>query len=109
VLWKKMKGLPHVTSALVYRGQLVMVKDRGIVSAYDAKTGKEIYQERAAAAGQYYASPVAANGYIYFTELDDGIVTVLEAGASKPKVVAKNPPFFERVAATPAIADDTLY
>ena len=80
VLWKKTKGLPYVASAIVYRGQYVMVKDGGIVTAYDAKTGKEVYRKRAVAAGSYYASPVAANGHIYFTSLDDGVVTVLKAG-----------------------------
>lgn len=110
VLWKKKKGLPYVASAILYRGQLVMVKDGGLVTAYDARTGKDIYvQERSAAEGRYYASPVAANGNIYFTTLDDGTVTVLKAGTSKPEVVATNPALGERVAATPAIADDTLY
>jgi outer membrane protein assembly factor BamB len=52
---------------------------------------------------------VAANGHIYFTSLDDGAVTVLKAGAAKAEVVASNPALGERVAATPAIADDTLY
>jgi outer membrane protein assembly factor BamB len=66
-------------------------------------------QERIAAPGRYYASPVAANGHIYFTSLDDGVVTVLKAGMTKPEVVAKNPKFGERVAATPAIADNILY
>ena len=83
LLWKKTKGLPYIASALVYRGQYVMVRDGGLVTAYDAKTGKEVYvQERAAAAGPYYASPVAANGHIYLTALDDGTVTVLKAGAT---------------------------
>jgi outer membrane protein assembly factor BamB len=110
VLWKKMKGLPYIPSALVYRGQYVMVKDGGLVTAYDAKTGKEVYlQERVAAPGRYYASPVAANGHIYFTSLDDGTVTVLKAASEKPVVMAKNPKLGERTAATPAIADDTLY
>jgi len=109
VLWKQTKGLPYVPSAIAYRGQYVMVKDGGIVTAYDAKTGAEIYQKRAVAAGSYYASPVAADGHIYFASLADGAVTVLQAGAAKPEVVAENPPLGERVAATPAIADDTLY
>jgi outer membrane protein assembly factor BamB len=109
VLWKKTKGLPHVPSALVYRGQYVMVRDGGIVTAYDAKTGKEVYRERAVAPGRYYASPIAANGHIYFTCLDDGTVTVLKAGVNKAEVVARNPKLGERVGATPAIADDTLY
>jgi outer membrane protein assembly factor BamB len=110
VLWKKAKGLPYVPSAIVYRGQMVMIKDGGLVSAYDAKTGKEVYvQERAVAAGRYYASPVAANGHIYFTSLDDGTVTVLKAGTTKPELVVRNPKLDERVSATPAIADHTLY
>ena len=109
VVWTKNKGLPYIASAIVYRGQYVMVKDGGIVTAYDTRTGEEIYQERIAAAGKYYASPVAANGHIYFTSLDGGAVTVLKGGAAKPEVVAANPKLGERTAATPAIADDTLF
>ncbi len=110
VLWKKTKGLPQIASALVYRGQYIMVKDGGLVTAYDAKSGKELYlQERALPTGPYWASPVAANGHIYFTSLADGAVTVLKAGTAKPEVVASNPQLGERVAATPAIADNTLY
>jgi outer membrane protein assembly factor BamB len=110
VLWRKTKGLPYIASAIAYRGQYVTVKDGGLVTAYDAKTGKEVYlQTRAAAGGRYYASPVAANGHIYFTSLEDGAMTVLKAGTDKPEVVMKNPKLGERVAATPAIADDTLY
>ena len=109
VLWKKTKGMPYVPSALLYRGQYLMVRDGGIVTAFDAKTGKEIYQERAVDPGRYYASPIAANGHIYFTSLMDGTITVLKAGTDKVEVVATNPKLDERVAATPAIADDTLY
>ena len=109
VLWKKTKGLPYIPSALVYRGQLITVKDGGIVTAYDAKTGAELFMERAVKAGKYYASPVAANGYIYITSLDDGVVTVLKAGTNAPEVAATNPKLGERVSATPAIADDIIY
>jgi len=110
VRWTKTKGLPYVPTGIAYRGQLMTVKDGGLVSAFDLATGKEIYvQERELAGGKYYASPVAANGHVYFTSLEDGTVTVLKAGAPKPEVVAKNPKLGERVAATPAIADDTLY
>jgi outer membrane protein assembly factor BamB len=108
VLWKQTKGLPYVASAIFYRGQYVMVKDGGIVTAYDAQTGNQVYTQRAVADGKYYASPVAASGHIYFTSLD-GAVTVLKSGSSQPVVVAKNPKLDERTAATPAIADDTLY
>jgi outer membrane protein assembly factor BamB len=109
VLWKQTKGLPYIASAIEYRGQYVMLKDGGVVTALDTKTGNQVYQKRAVASGNYYASPVAANGHIYFVSLSDGTVTVLKAGTSTPEEVAKNPPLGERVAATPAIADDTLY
>lgn len=109
LLWKKTKGLPYVTSALLYRGQYVMAKDGGIITAYDAKSGKEVYTARTIADAKFYASPVAANGHIYFTTLGDGAVTVVKAGTAKPEVVARNPKLGERVAATPAIADDTIY
>jgi outer membrane protein assembly factor BamB len=110
MLWVQTKGLPYVPSALVSAGQLIMVKDGGLVTAYDAKSGKALYvQQRALAPSRYYASPVAANGYVYFTALDNGAVTVLKAGAARPVVAARNPKLKERVAATPAIADDTFY
>ncbi|HVC95632.1 MAG TPA: PQQ-binding-like beta-propeller repeat protein [Pirellulales bacterium] len=108
-LWKRTKGLPYVASAILYRGQYVMVKDGGIVIACDAETGKPAYQERIAAAGRYYASPVAAAGHLYFMSLENGAVTVMKGGSPKPVVVAENPELGERCSATPAIADDTLY
>ena len=93
----------------MYRGQYIMLKDGGMLTAYDASDGKQLYQKRLAATGSYYASPVAANGNIYLTSLEDGSITVLEGGTKPPKVVAENPPLGERTASTPAIADNTLY
>ncbi len=110
VLWKKTKGLPQVSSGLVYRGQYVMVKDGGLVTAYEAQSGKQLYaQERSLPVGPYWASPVAANGYIYFTSYADGAITVVKAGTTPPEVVAQNPGLGEPAGATPAIADHTLY
>jgi outer membrane protein assembly factor BamB len=110
LLWTNKKGLPYVPTGIVYRGQYVMVKDGGLVTAYDPASGKELYvQERIAVPERYYASPVAANGNIYFTSLENGAVTVLKAGSSPPEVVAKNPGLEDRVAATPAIVDNVIY
>ncbi len=59
----------------------------------------------------WISSITSASGgrYIYLTALDSGAVTVLKAGSAKPEVVAKNPKLGERVAATPAIAENVLY
>ena len=110
VVWKKTKGMPYVPSAILVDGQYFMVKDGGLCTAYDAKTGKEIYvQKRAVANGRYYASPVSANGNIYVVSLDDGTFTVLKAGTDSPEVVAENLKLGEKTSATPAIVGDTLY
>lgn len=109
VLWKQKSGLPYVPSGIVYRSQYILVKDGGIVTTYDTKSGKQTFQKRAAANGRYYASPVAANGHIYFASLDDGVITVMKANSEGPEVVAENPSLAERIAATPVIADNTLY
>lgn len=110
VVWRQTKGLPYVPSGIVSDGLYLLVKDGGLITAYDTKTGKGVYvQKRAAATGGYYASPIAANGLIYLTALQDGSITVLKVGGPEPEVMARNPPLDERVAATPAIANDTLY
>ncbi len=109
IRWQKEVKQPYVPSAIAYAGQYVMVKNGGIVTAYDAANGDTLYQKRIAAPGAYYASPVAANGHIYLVSLPNGAITVLKAGVKSPEIVAQNPPLGERVGATPAIADNTLY
>jgi ribosomal protein L22 len=107
VAWTATKGLPYVASPLYYQGRIYLVKDGGILSCYEAKTGREIFvQERLEAAGSYYASPVAADGKVYCASLK-GVVTVLEAG-DKFKVLARND-FKERLGATPALVGEQIY
>src|SRR5262249_40078479 len=71
VAWKQTSGLPYVSSPLYYRGRVYLVRDGGMVSSFDAKAGTPYYQkERLDAIGHYYASPVAADGRIYFVSLN---------------------------------------
>lgn len=108
VAWKQTKGLPYVPSPLFYDGRVYLVRDGGMISSFDAKTGQPFYQqERIDAIGNYYASPVAAAGRIYVASLN-GKVTVLAAGGDAPKVLHQVE-FGERIAATPALVDKALY
>ena len=107
VAWEKTKGLPYVPSALLYRGQVYLVKDGGMVSSFDATTGETKYeQKRIGLDGSFYASPVAADGHIYLVSLTGKAATI--TAGDKPEVLWKGD-FAERIAATPAIADNTLY
>jgi outer membrane protein assembly factor BamB len=108
VVWKQARGLPYVPSPLHYDGRVYLVRDGGMVSSFDAKTGQPHYQqERLEAQGSYYASPVAADGRIIMASLT-GKVTVLAAGGESPKVLHKAD-FGERISATPALVDKALY
>ena len=108
VAWKQTRGLPYVPCPLFYRDRVYTVKDGGIISSYDAMTGKPNYQqERLDAIGNYYASPVAADGRIYVASLN-GRMTVLEAGGEMPKVLHRAD-FGERISATPALVGQALY
>ena len=108
VAWQFRKGLPYVPSPLVYDGRVYFVKDGGMLTALDIKTGQPYYvQERLGAAGSYYASPVAADGRLYLASVP-GKVTVVKAGGAKPEILHQAD-FGERILATPAIVGDVLY
>jgi len=56
-----------------------------MLSCLDARTGQAFYtQERVAAAGSYYASPIAADGRVYVCSLP-GKLTIVKAGNEKRK------------------------
>ena len=57
--------------------------DGGIVSCVEAKTGTEVWRERVG--GNFSASPLSAEGRLYFFG-DDGKTTVLEASRQFKKI-----------------------
>ena len=105
-LWRKIKDVPEVPSPLFYKGLVYMIKNGGIVSCMNAKSGELLYRERLGASGPYFSSPVAASGRIYIASLN-GIITVFEAG-EQLDILAKND-LDERICATPAVVGNALY
>ena len=107
IVWRYTKGLPYLTGALLYNDVLYLIREGGILSTFNPATGALLRQERLKdAIGDYYASPVAADGKIYFAS-KDGKVTVIAAGADwKPLATAD---LREQIIAAPAIADSRLY
>jgi outer membrane protein assembly factor BamB len=106
LLWREIKAVPEVPSPLFYNGLVYMIKNGGIVSCMNAKSGKLLYRERFGASGPYFSSPITASGRIYIASLK-GIITVFEAG-DQLNIIAKNE-MNERIYATPAVVDNTLY
>lgn len=80
LMWKQAKSLPNVPSPLLYRGVLYTLKEGGILTSYDPESGAILKQARVdGAPGDYFASPVAADGKLYLIS-ESGKAAVLQAG-----------------------------
>lgn len=107
VAWKTARGLPEMPSLLLLGDRLFFIRDGGLLSCYEAPTGRLRYQERVGAPGQYCASPVAAGDRVYLTSVS-GMVTVVDAAAPELHVLARNQ-VEGPIHATPGIAGTALY
>ncbi len=90
VAWRRIRGTPYVPSPLLYDGGLYFLRHyQGILTRVNAKTGDDQPGAfRLSGIGNVYASPVAAAGRVYITDLD-GATLVISAGAS-PRPLALN-------------------
>jgi outer membrane protein assembly factor BamB len=77
VAWKLSRGAPLTPSPLVAGDELYVVSDNGIASCLDARTGTLHWQQRLG--NSFSASPVLADGRIYFLD-EDGRTTVIKPG-----------------------------
>src|SRR5262249_7656175 len=78
VAWSKLRGGPYMPTPILYGEHLYTCSNSGIVACYGAATGREVYKERIGGTS-YTASPVAADGRLYFTS-EQGDVRVVKAG-----------------------------
>ncbi len=106
IAWSKPRGGPYMPTPIVYGDFFYTLSNQGVMTAYNAKTGERVYQERlGGTGGAFTASPVASDGKIYMSS-EDGDVFVVKAGP-KHELLAKNP-VGEVMMATPAISDGML-
>ena len=106
VVWKHGKGVPYVSTPVLEHRILWMVKDGGIVTKLDAMSGQLLQEERVPAVGNYFASPVAGDGKVYFAS-EGGAVSVV--AAEKDWRVISSREFHEKIYATPVLAGDRIY
>jgi outer membrane protein assembly factor BamB len=65
VAWRTHKGVSYVPSPIYHDGQLYVISDNGIVTCFEARTGKQVWQNRLQ--GDFSASPVLAGDLLYCT------------------------------------------
>ena len=104
LIWEQKGIMPKVPSMLYLEGRLFAVTDTGLASCMKADTGEILWKEKLL--GSYSASPVAADGRVYFTN-DSGETTVIEAWPTF-RILARNP-LGEKVQASSAISQGQIF
>jgi outer membrane protein assembly factor BamB len=104
VAWRVSRGAPKKPSLLIAGDLLFMVADNGVVTCLEAQTGEAVWTARLT--DSYSASPIAAEGRVYFFS-EDGKATVIEAGRAF-KVLAENT-LDTGFMASPAVDGHALY
>lgn len=103
VQWQCQKAVPKLSSPLLVGEELYMVADNGIASCLNARSGSVHWTQRLP--GNYSASPVFAEGRIYYFA-QDGKTTVLRAGKQFERLAENQ--LDGRVRASPAFVDHTI-
>jgi outer membrane protein assembly factor BamB len=106
--WTLDRDTPYVPSPLLYNGAIYLVKSNsGVLSAFDAKSGKPHYQvQRIEGVPNVFASPVAAAGRIYVVGREGATAVLKEAPAFE--VIATNT-LDDHFDASPALVDREMY
>lgn len=103
IAWRSSKGSPYTPTPIIYGDLFYTCADNGVFSAYNAKSGELVYQERIPSS--FSASPIAADGKLFLAS-QDGDVYVVKAGP-KFELLATNS-MGEPLMATPAISANNL-
>jgi len=104
LLWKREETIPQCPSPILSDGRLFLIKDSGIATCLNSKTGKELWQKRIG--GNYRGSPVAVGDTVFLTS-QKGKTTVLKLDDKFSAVATSQ---LDGVfLASPAIAGNALY
>jgi outer membrane protein assembly factor BamB len=104
VAWKGDKNIPTKPSPLLVGDELYLLADGGILSCWDALTGKQHYRQRLG--GTFSASPIFADGRIYCSA-EDGRMIVVAPGTTYQALATNK--LDGQFMASPAIVGRALY
>jgi outer membrane protein assembly factor BamB len=108
IVWQNQKGNAHTASPVLHDGKLYVLTDSGMLSCFDAKTGKAFYQQqRLPKPYNFKASPVGVNGKLYLAS-EEGDVIIVKMGETY-EVLATNTLDGQMFIGTPAVADGEIY
>lgn len=105
IAWRISRNGQLTPTPIIFKDQLYLLRNNGVLAAYDAHTGQSMYQQRLGMGGSFSASPVAADGKLYLSS-EDGDVFVVKAGPTF-ELLATNS-VGAVVLATPAISSGMI-
>ena len=108
VAWQRIRGTPYVPSLLLTDGALYFLTHyQNILTRVDAHSGEDSPGAfRLPGLRNIYASPVAAAGRVYITDLDGATLVISDGEIPRPLAVNQLKDSF---AASPAVAGKELY
>jgi outer membrane protein assembly factor BamB len=106
VAWSEERNGSYLQTPVVYGDLIYASTSQGIFKAYEARTGRKMYEHRLGEGGSFTSSPIAANGKIYVTN-EEGQTFAIKAGPQF-ELLGKNE-LGEVVLSTPAISEKLLY
>src|SRR5262249_11999578 len=83
IVWKYESGTPDSCCPVGWEDRLFVVSDNGMAGCFDLHSGRSLWNERLK--GDYKASPIAAEGRVYFLNTQ-GLCTVVAANAHFDKL-----------------------
>ncbi len=104
VAWTLTRGAPLTPSPLLVGDDLYVVTDAGIATSIEARTGTVRWQQRLG--GNMSASPVLADGRIYFLD-EDGKTTVVKPGTTFQPIAVND--LHEPALASMAVASGSFF
>lgn len=105
VAWRHDRGTSFVPSAIIVGNRYYLADDKGIASCMSTATGEILWRKRLG--GKFTASPVSADGKLFFTS-ESGSTLVLDANAAEYVEIARNEMGAD-VYASPAISQGRMF
>jgi outer membrane protein assembly factor BamB len=104
IAWRYDSNTPDTCCPVISENLLFTISDNGIAMCFDARTGRAYWKQRMA--GNYKASPIAADGRVYFLNMR-GLCTVVSASDRFDKLATNQ--LDDQTLASPAISDGRIY
>lgn len=104
--WSEERNGSYLQTPVVYEDLIYASTSQGIFKAYEARTGRKLYEERLGTGGSFTSSPIAADGKVYVSN-EEGQTFVIKADRQFSLLGTNE--MGEPIMSTPAISEGVMY